>query len=333
MDFRITGQIRERESGLAVLGLIVRAYDKDLLHDDLLGSAITDENGRFEICYSERDFRELFDARPDLYLAVYLHPCRFLLDTQEAIHWAASSHEHFDLSIPQELLGDHSPSRPDDEVTGGMPLRPGRVRLQRRGDFDVPTLPGFIVGGPPGAPALPQLAQLVALPLGGGVLSFEVIPGDPVRVADDVNPMPVQEPIPGPMEDPKRLRERILALAAGTDGPVADSKYLAAAVYPQQLAELEETTEYGPLQLAIVRLRPVQYVAAEKCFLFFPKLRYRIRFDAANARRRAEQRSEEKAAMGEIARSCWAYCSIKIGSSRLATCCFRTVATWKRFLT
>ena len=118
-------------------------------------------------------------------------------------------------------------------------------------------------------------------------------------MADDVNPMPVQEPIPGPMEDPKRLRERILALAAGTDGPVADSKYLAAAVYPQQLAELEETTEYGPLQLAIVRLRPVQYVAAEKCFLFFPKLRYRIRFDAANARRRAEQRSEEKAAMGE----------------------------------
>ena len=36
MEFTITGRVRERESGLGVPNLIIRAYDKDLFFDDLL---------------------------------------------------------------------------------------------------------------------------------------------------------------------------------------------------------------------------------------------------------------------------------------------------------
>ena len=57
MKFAIMGVIREKESGLGVPGLIVRAYDKDLLYDDMLGSAVTDANGGFGIRYREADFR------------------------------------------------------------------------------------------------------------------------------------------------------------------------------------------------------------------------------------------------------------------------------------
>jgi hypothetical protein len=70
MNFRITGRVTEKESGSGVPKLVVRAYDRDLLYDDLLGAAVTDAEGRFEMLYTEEDFRELFEKRPDIYLAV-----------------------------------------------------------------------------------------------------------------------------------------------------------------------------------------------------------------------------------------------------------------------
>ncbi len=99
MQFKITGIVYEKESGLAVEGLMIRAYDKDMLYDDLLGTAITDENGDFEMKYAEKDFRELFEGKPDIYLSVYAPPCRFLVDTKKSVRCSAFEHEHFELEI------------------------------------------------------------------------------------------------------------------------------------------------------------------------------------------------------------------------------------------
>ena len=49
ITFRIRGFLREKETGVPLSGLFVKAYDKDLLFDDLLGSAISDARGHFEI--------------------------------------------------------------------------------------------------------------------------------------------------------------------------------------------------------------------------------------------------------------------------------------------
>lgn len=74
MEFEITGCVYEKESGRVVEGLMIRAYDKDMFYDDLLGNAYTDAEGKFKIVYSEKDFSELFETKPDIYLSVYAPP-------------------------------------------------------------------------------------------------------------------------------------------------------------------------------------------------------------------------------------------------------------------
>ncbi len=113
--FTVSGRVCEEESGVGVPGVMVKAYDKDRLFDDRLGSALTDDEGRFSLFYSRRDFADLFESRPDIYLVTYAPPDRRLVDTRERVRWAASEHEEFEIIIDRETLGDLSPTRRRDE--------------------------------------------------------------------------------------------------------------------------------------------------------------------------------------------------------------------------
>ena len=58
--------------GLAIPNLTIEAWDKDLLIDDYLGSAISDQQGRFSIIFDSDRFREwFFDRRPDVFFRIY----------------------------------------------------------------------------------------------------------------------------------------------------------------------------------------------------------------------------------------------------------------------
>ncbi|MCP4304779.1 MAG: hypothetical protein GY788_07885 [bacterium] len=108
----ISGVAREAETGLGVAGLYIKAYDKDLLFDDLLGSAVTDQDGRFVIITEASDFRDFVEAAPDIYLKVYSSDASTLLfTTKDAIRWNTRKEETFDLRIPREALGEHAPRR------------------------------------------------------------------------------------------------------------------------------------------------------------------------------------------------------------------------------
>lgn len=105
LEFRITGIVRERETRRPLPGLIVRAYDKDLLYDDLLGSVTTDSSGCFEIRYAGSDFQEIFDRRPDIYFKV-LDPSgeRLLHSTSDAVRWNAGKNEYVQIEVPAVKL-------------------------------------------------------------------------------------------------------------------------------------------------------------------------------------------------------------------------------------
>ena len=102
---RLYGTVVEEESGRPLEGLLVRAYDKDLLVDDHLGDTRTNATGQFEISYSEVQFRDLHETLPDLYLRVF-DPSgkRLLHSTESAVRANAKVVERFEIRIPSASL-------------------------------------------------------------------------------------------------------------------------------------------------------------------------------------------------------------------------------------
>lgn len=107
VGLRLKLVVMAEETEMRLTGLFVKAYDKDLLFDDLLGSAITDPEGRAEILCEQGDFNEFFDRRPDVYFKVYgADRTRLLHETRDAIRWNATDSDEFVIRIPLlDLVG------------------------------------------------------------------------------------------------------------------------------------------------------------------------------------------------------------------------------------
>ena len=103
--FRVLGVVSEEGSGRPLEALLIKAYDKDVLFDDFLGERHTDANGRFEIQFTELDFRDVVEQRPDLYLRIF-DPTgrRELYSTIHTVRRNARSEEHFEIAIPAAKL-------------------------------------------------------------------------------------------------------------------------------------------------------------------------------------------------------------------------------------
>ena len=67
----VTGRIVDRD-GAAVAGAKVRVYDKDLLFNDHLGTAVSGQDGRFRVDFTWSQYKDsyYFDGRPDIFVKV-----------------------------------------------------------------------------------------------------------------------------------------------------------------------------------------------------------------------------------------------------------------------
>ena len=67
----VKGRVVARDGGAPVKGAVVEVWDKDMLIDDYLGTATTDNDGRFEVDFTWAEYKDsLFDGRPDIFLKV-----------------------------------------------------------------------------------------------------------------------------------------------------------------------------------------------------------------------------------------------------------------------
>ena len=102
---RLYGTVIEEESGRPLEGLLVRAYDKDLLKDDHLGDTHTDAVGGFEITYTDVQFRDFHETLPDLYLRIFdASGKRLLHSTEDAVRRNVRGLERYEIRIPRDRL-------------------------------------------------------------------------------------------------------------------------------------------------------------------------------------------------------------------------------------
>jgi hypothetical protein len=104
-DYRVSGKVIHNQTGKGIPDLRIEAWDKDFIIDDLLGNALSDEAGLFQIDFHENYFREiLFDRCPDIYFKVF-QADRLLVDTRNHLFWnAQKSADSLEIAIPGELL-------------------------------------------------------------------------------------------------------------------------------------------------------------------------------------------------------------------------------------
>jgi len=101
--FRVLGRVQGARTREPKPGLLVKAFDRDLVFDDDLGDSVTNARGEFFLEFTEKAFREVFETRPDVYVRVFDPTGTELLATTErAVRWDASPVEHFEIDIPEE---------------------------------------------------------------------------------------------------------------------------------------------------------------------------------------------------------------------------------------
>jgi hypothetical protein len=107
--FHISGHTIHHPTRQGIPNLRVEAWDKDLIFNDLVGSATTDEQGRFQITFTEAYFRECFlDRRPDLFFKVLNQNNDLIASTEDSVLWNVESEAievviEVDLPVPETV--------------------------------------------------------------------------------------------------------------------------------------------------------------------------------------------------------------------------------------
>ncbi|MFZ3133310.1 MAG: C25 family cysteine peptidase [Methanothrix sp.] len=276
MSFEIMGQISEKGTGKPLPGLIVQACDKNMWFDDCLGATTTDLKGYFKLEYSEREFREVFEKQPEIYLAVYEPPFTHLLNTTQTTLWKASGRANFPIVIDGKRVSDPAARSQKNQIHGGVSLSSRQLKIETVNDWHIPHLGGFSNGNLYGSPSILEQVQYVLLPAGAQVSKVEIILGPVERKGRNIKPFPIQRPH--------------LDLPDGDAGRGKDPEfvnpdpryYRGTQPYPEKLVTLGHVEEWMGVQKVQVRVRPLQYDPVSRQYLFYPKLSYIVHYLSAS---------------------------------------------------
>lgn len=95
----VKGTVKEASTGKAITGMMVSLSDKELLFDDQLGTTTLDKAGSFVMKYRVKDFKELFDKKPDLYLKVIDEAGNIVYNSRKKVRCKEGKEERFDIRI------------------------------------------------------------------------------------------------------------------------------------------------------------------------------------------------------------------------------------------
>ncbi|MCK4790247.1 MAG: peptidoglycan-binding protein [Desulfobacteraceae bacterium] len=99
--FVVKGQVRLRNQN-PVPGVVVKAYDKDLRSEELLGEAVTDNQGYYRIKYTAKQFRRAEKKRADLFVRGFDKSDKKL--DQSDVIFNAKKAEIINLEVPKPTI-------------------------------------------------------------------------------------------------------------------------------------------------------------------------------------------------------------------------------------
>jgi hypothetical protein len=99
----------EKKQGVG--GLTIGLYDKEHVFDDVLGTTLTDDDGKFRLTYQSKEFKDLFEKKPEVYLRVTGKRKKILYTSDKAVKCKAGREEIFNIAIKSGAEREESERR------------------------------------------------------------------------------------------------------------------------------------------------------------------------------------------------------------------------------
>ncbi len=130
-EWLVYGRVLD-EQGRPVPGLRVRVFDRDRQYDDLLGDTTTDEYGDFAVKYHERDFVEMGEAGPDLYVMVTDAAGTLMYSSRDQVRFEAGRAEYFEIVLGAAPATSPVSVKAAGDVTTRMEKTPTQTGRRKR---------------------------------------------------------------------------------------------------------------------------------------------------------------------------------------------------------
>ncbi len=102
--FVVAGRVVDAETGVGLSDVHIRALDRDILKDDLLGETRTDDLGYYRLEYTRKDFRDLFEGKPEVYIEVLDNDGNTLYTSDQSFRHKAGKVEILDAAVDGSKL-------------------------------------------------------------------------------------------------------------------------------------------------------------------------------------------------------------------------------------
>jgi hypothetical protein len=100
-EWSVSGRVLD-QAGKPAAGLTVNVLDRDRKYDDLLGEDTTDEQGDFNVIYHERDFKEMGENLPELFVIVKDAAGNELFTSRGNVRYNAGRVEYFLIRLGEK---------------------------------------------------------------------------------------------------------------------------------------------------------------------------------------------------------------------------------------